>query len=92
LALLGVGPEREAESVRFHWRRMTKVGPEVKHGPELGPLNKGCERRTRALPDVSGGGERPAASTKAAMMDALRAFEPAHANTCILLEGDVHHR
>jgi hypothetical protein len=36
------------------------VGPEVKHGlPEgCGPLNKGCERRTWALPDVSGGGER----------------------------------
>jgi hypothetical protein len=50
------------------------VGPEVKHGlfpvarrarnpkklpPEgWGPLNKGCERRTWALPDVSGGGER----------------------------------
>jgi hypothetical protein len=23
-----------------------------------GPLNKGCERRTRAVPDVSAGGER----------------------------------
>jgi hypothetical protein len=60
--------------VRFHGRRVTKVGPEVKHGlfrvagrarnpkklpPEgWGPLNKGCERRTRALPDVSAGGER----------------------------------
>jgi hypothetical protein len=62
LALRGVGPESEAESVRFHGRRVTKVDPEVKHGlPEgWGPLNKGCERRTWALPDVSGGGERHA--------------------------------
>jgi hypothetical protein len=60
LALRGVGPESEAESVRFHGRRVTKVGPEVKHGlfrgggrarnpkklPPEGwvPLNKGCER------------------------------------------------
>ena len=74
MALRGVGPESEAEGVRFHGRRVTKVGPEVKHGrfrvagrarnpkklpPEgWGSLNKGCERRTRALPDVSGGGER----------------------------------
>jgi hypothetical protein len=29
LALWGVGPESEAESVRFRWRRVTKVGPEV---------------------------------------------------------------
>ena len=59
LALRGVGPESEAESVRFHGRRVTKVGPEVKHGSEHGgPLNKGCERRTRALPDVSCGGVR----------------------------------
>jgi hypothetical protein len=73
LALRGVGPESEAESVRFHGRRVTKVGPEVKHGlfrvavrarnpkklpPEgWGPLNKGWERRTRALPDVSAGGD-----------------------------------
>ena len=32
LALRGVGPESEAESVRFHGRRVTQVGPEVKHG------------------------------------------------------------
>ena len=32
LALRGVGPESEAESVRFHGRRVTRVGPEVKHG------------------------------------------------------------
>jgi hypothetical protein len=32
LALRGVGPESEAESVRFHGRRLTKVGPEVKQG------------------------------------------------------------
>ena len=30
LALRGVGPESEAESVRFRGRRVTKVGPEVK--------------------------------------------------------------
>ena len=59
LALRGVGRQSEAESVRFHGRRVTRVGPEVKHGPEgWGPRNKGCERRTWALPDVSGGGER----------------------------------
>ena len=29
-ALLDVGPESEAESVRFHGRKVTKVGPEVK--------------------------------------------------------------
>ena len=56
LALRGVGRESEAENVRFHGRRVTKVGPEVKHGlfrvarrarnpkklpPEgWGPLNK----------------------------------------------------
>ena len=32
LALRGVGPECEAESVRFHGRRVTKMGPEVKDG------------------------------------------------------------
>ena len=32
LALRGVGPESEAGSVRFHERRVTRVGPEVKHG------------------------------------------------------------
>jgi hypothetical protein len=32
LALRAFGPESEAESVRFHGRRVTKVGPEVKHG------------------------------------------------------------
>jgi hypothetical protein len=39
LALRGVGPESEAESVRFHGRRVTKVGPEVKHAliPQRGP-------------------------------------------------------
>ena len=36
LALRGVGRESEAESVRFHGRRVTKVGPEVKHGPPEG--------------------------------------------------------
>ena len=72
MALRGIGPESEAESTRFHGRRAIKVGPEVKYGlfrvaarprnpkklpPEgWGPLNKGCERRTWALPDVSGGG------------------------------------
>ena len=32
MALRGFGPESEAESVRFHERRVTRVGPEVKHG------------------------------------------------------------
>jgi hypothetical protein len=32
LALRGVGPESEAESVRFHGREVTKVGREIKHG------------------------------------------------------------
>ena len=36
MALRGVGPESEAESVRFHGRRVTKVGPEVKHGSPEG--------------------------------------------------------
>ena len=31
-ALWGVGRESEAESVRFHGRRVTGSGPEVKHG------------------------------------------------------------
>ena len=40
--------------------RVTKWAPEVKQLPPegWGPLNKGCERRTWALPDVSGGAER----------------------------------
>ncbi len=60
MTLRGVGPECETKSVRFHRRRVTKVGPEVKQPPpeDWGPLNKGCERRTRALPDISAGGER----------------------------------
>jgi hypothetical protein len=62
LALRGVGPESEAESVRFHGRRVTKWARKSNTGslpPEgWGPLNEGRERRTRALPDVSGGGER----------------------------------
>ena len=34
-------------------------GSQTQLAPEgWGPLNKGFERRTRALPDVSGGGER----------------------------------
>jgi hypothetical protein len=37
LALRAVGPESEAESVRFHGRRLTKVGPEVKQGLFRGP-------------------------------------------------------
>jgi hypothetical protein len=42
LALRGVGPESEAESVRFHGRRVTKVGPEVKHGARgLGAAEQG---------------------------------------------------
>jgi hypothetical protein len=64
--------ESEAESVRFRWRRVTKVGPEVNmgfFGLRGVPATRrscrrraggrlGCERRTRALPGVSGGGER----------------------------------
>ena len=42
LALPGVGRESEAESVRFHGRRVTKVGPEVKHGPEVGTAEQGA--------------------------------------------------
>ena len=57
-ALRGVGPESEAESVRFHGRTVTKVGRKSNTGRRAGgPLNKGCERRTWALPDVSGDGE-----------------------------------
>ena len=47
------------ESVRLHGRRVTKVGPEVKHGrPEgLGARRtRGCDSRTWTLPDVSAGG------------------------------------
>jgi hypothetical protein len=55
LALRGVGAESKAESVRFHGRRVTKVGGSQTQLPSegLGALNKGCERRTQALPDVS---------------------------------------
>jgi hypothetical protein len=47
LALRGVGPESEAECVRFHGRRVTKVGPEVKHGQLLrrSPLRSGSNPR-----------------------------------------------
>jgi hypothetical protein len=51
LALRDVGPESEAESMRFDGRRVTKVGPEVKHGlPREGwaPLNKGLEAHSGA--------------------------------------------
>jgi hypothetical protein len=40
LAVRGVGRESEAESVRFHGRRVIKVGPEVKHGG-LGAAEQG---------------------------------------------------
>src|SRR5262245_17591713 len=34
------------KGVRLHGRRVTKVGPQVKHGPEgCWPLNEECERR-----------------------------------------------
>jgi hypothetical protein len=57
LALWG-WPESEAESARFHARRVTKVGPEVNTGAEgWEPLNKVGEAHW-ARPDVSGGGER----------------------------------
>ena len=68
MPLRGVGPESEAESARFHGRRVTKVGPEVKHGffglrggprnpkklpPEgWGAAEQGSERRAQALPGV----------------------------------------
>jgi hypothetical protein len=49
LALRGVGSESEAESVRFHERRVTKVGPEVKlgfFGLRAPPATrKSCRRR-----------------------------------------------
>ena len=52
LALRGVGPECEAESVRFHGRRVTKVGPEVKRLPpeDWGPLK--VRERTMSWPSV----------------------------------------
>jgi hypothetical protein len=48
LALRGVGRESEAESVRFHGRRVTKVGPEVKHG--LFRVAVGRARNPKKLP------------------------------------------
>jgi hypothetical protein len=57
-ALRGVGPASEAESVRFHGRRVTKSGPGSQTRAGGGDRRTRCERRTRALPDVSGGGER----------------------------------
>ena len=45
MALRGGGPESEAENLRFHGRRVTKVGPEVKLSPEgWGSLNMRRER------------------------------------------------
>ena len=43
-----------------------------------GPLNKGCERRTRALPDVSGQGTaRPSVRCRAAAILAIAPLHPA---------------
>jgi hypothetical protein len=49
LALWGGGPESEAESGRFHGRRVTKVGPEVKHGPEGATLRTSSAIRIRSF-------------------------------------------
>ena len=51
MALRGVGPECEAESLRFHGRRVTRVGPEVKHWLFGVP---GCVRNRKKLPSVQG--------------------------------------
>ena len=49
LALRGVGPESEAESVRFYGRRVTRVGPEVKHEKAAaGGLEAAEQRGARA--------------------------------------------
>ena len=54
--LRGVGPESESERVRSHGRRVPKVGPEVKSCRwRAEAAEQGSERRTWALPDVSGG-------------------------------------
>jgi hypothetical protein len=65
LALRGVGRESEAESVRFHGHRVTKVDPEVKEGVfwvagraatrkpatgGLGPLNRGARGSLGCFP------------------------------------------
>jgi hypothetical protein len=43
----------------FPWAQNDNSGPgsQTRAAGGLGPLNKGCERRTWALPDVSGGGK-----------------------------------
>ena len=73
MALRGVGPESEAESVRFHGRRVTKAGPEVEHGlfriaerarnPKaaaggLGGAEQGVREAHSGAAGRSGGGER----------------------------------
>ena len=56
MALRGLGPESEAESVRFHGRRVTKVGPEVKAAAGgLGTAEQGV-REAHSGCGVSGGG------------------------------------
>jgi hypothetical protein len=48
------GPESVSRKRAFPWAQSDKSGPgsQTRLPPEgWGPLNKGCERRTRALPD-----------------------------------------
>ena len=60
MALRDVGPESKAESVRFHARRVTKEGREVKHSSHrrAGSVNKGTRARSGAAGRFSGAGER----------------------------------
>ena len=62
LARRGVGPESEAESVRFHGRRVTKGGPRSQARAQKagGPLNEGWRGalrrwRTPGSPRAQGG-------------------------------------
>ena len=66
MALLGVGRESEAESMTFHRRRVTKVGPEVKHG--------GCARRRLYL---KGAALNPAAQQAGTMAGVIAALKEA---------------
>ena len=53
LALRGVGPESEAESVRFDRRRVTKVGPEVKRGlSQVAARNSQSPMRDKVFPSA----------------------------------------
>ena len=46
MALRGVGPESEGGSARFHERRVTGGGPEVKYGRRRGAGKFGCVDQT----------------------------------------------